>query len=482
MIETFLIALRWQDAVDILLNSYILFRLFILLRGTRLSRVLTIVLLFFILQRISFSVGLIITSWVMQGITALAAILVIIVFRSEIRTVFQAKNVGDILWRIPQQSLDTPLDTLASAVFDLARNRTGAIIVLPGYQDLEGIAYGGIPWNGRLSKEMIRSIFWPGSPVHDGAAIVTGDQVSEVGAILPLSIRSDLPSHYGTRHRAALGLSDQTDATVIVVSEERGDVTVTRKDTLTPAPTPEDLHGILDDHTGYGRWGSGKDNTGHLQIGAAAIASFLIVCTIWFSFSTGGSEALATLNVPVEYINRNPSMLILQTSNSTVEIQMSGPKTLVQSISVDQIKVRFDLSDAVTGTNILTVGQNNVTHPPGVKLKQITPETIRLDLDITARKQLPIQVDWTGKLPEGMLISGAEVVPDTAEIIGAKGIVEGLSTLYTVKVQVDDLTPRGELSIPLALRPASVSLASPAGNRVRIRYTMSKREPVEDLP
>jgi YbbR domain-containing protein len=136
----------------------------------------------------------------------------------------------------------------------------------------------------------------------------------------------------------------------------------------------------------------------------------------------------------------------------------------------------------VAGTNILTVGQNNVTHPPGVKLKQITPETIRLDLDITARKRLPIQVDWTGELPEGMLISGVEVEPDTAEVTGAKGFVDGLSTLYTVKVQVDDLAPRGELSIPLALRPASVSLVSPANNRVRIRYTMSKRQPVEDLP
>ncbi len=482
MIETLFSLIRWQDAVDILLNSYILFRLFILLRGTRLFRVLTIVLVFFILQRISVSVGLIITSWVMQGITALAAIVVIIVFRSEIRTVFQAKNVGDILWRFPQKSLETPIDELVAAVFDLARERIGAIIVLPGLQDLEGITHGGIAWGGKLSREMIKSIFWPGNPVHDGAAVVSGDLVNEVGTILPLSIRSGLPSHYGTRHRAALGLAEQTDAVVVVVSEERGDVTVANKEALTPVKAPKDLRSFLDVQSGMGRRVVPGQQNEHFRIGVTAAACLLVVSTIWFSISTGAAEALATVKVPVEYINRDPAMEILQTSDSAVEVQLSGPKALVQAISPEQVKIRFDLSDATAGANILTVGQNNVNLPPGFSLKHVNPETIRLDLDIVSSKQLPVQVDWTGRLPEGMLISEVDVSPKSVNVTGGQGILNELKTLYTVKIPVDDLPTKGELSVELALKPASIRIASIPGNRVRVRYQMAQREQVEEAP
>lgn len=482
MIDTLFSIIRWQDAVDILFNSYILFRLFILLRGTRLFRVLAIVLLFFILQRISFSVGLIITSWVMQGITALAAIVVIIVFRSEIRSVFQAKEIGDILWRFPQKSQETPLDALTAAVFDLAKARVGAILVLPGLQDLEGIAYGGIDWDGRLTKEMVKSVFWPGNPVHDGAAVVSGDRISQVGTILPLSTRSDLPSHFGTRHRAALGLVEQTDAVVIVISEERGDVTIARKGSLTPVPAPEDLQTILDIHSGGGRRAAGDDRGERMRIAASAAACLLIVSTIWFSFSTGATEALATVKVPVEYTNRSSTMEILQTSDSTVEVQLSGPKALVQSVAPEQVKVRFDLSDAGPGANVLTVGQNNIDLPPGVNLKQVTPETIRLELDVVATKQVPIQVDWVGRLPEGIIVSELTISPDSVEITGGKGLIEDLDTLYTDKVPVDNLGDRGEMSVELSLKPASVRIGTIPGNRVRIRYATTRREPVGDAP
>ncbi len=482
MIETVLSLLRWQDAVDILLNSYILFRLFVLLRGTRLFRVLAIVLLFFFLQRISVSIGLIITSWVMQGITALAAIIVIIVFRNEIRSAFQARNMADILWRLPQKTLETPMDALVEGVFDLSRARIGAIIVLPGTQDLGGIAYGGIDWEGRLSREMVKSIFWPGNPVHDGAAVIGGDRVERVATILPLSIRADLPSHYGTRHRAALGLAEQTDAAVIVVSEERGGVTVAKRDVLKPIATPEQLRAVLDRHTGVARRKASGRREERIQVAATALACLLLVSTIWFSFSTGDAEALATVRVPVEYVNRSQAMEILHTSDSTVEVQMSGPKTLVQAVNPEQVKVRFDLSDATIGTNILSLGQNNVEMPPGIVLKQIVPETIRLDLDMIATKNLPIQVDWVGTLPKGLLISFVDLEPDRVEVKGGKIALDRLDTLYTVKVPVDGLRERGELSVELALKPAGLRVRSLPGNRVRIRYVMARREATQEIP
>ena len=217
----FVSSIRWQDFIDIAFNSYILFRLYALFRGTDAFRVLVGIAFLWILQRLAVSLGLILTSWMMEGIIAVAALIVIVVFRNEIRSVFRARNIWAILWGLPRKPTKTPVEIITESVFNLAKRRIGALIVLPGKEDLEEFVQQGIPWDGRVSTEMIESIFWPNNPVHDGAAIIVEDRVSEVGVILPLSHRKDLPSAYGTRHRAAAGLSETTDAMVIVVSEER---------------------------------------------------------------------------------------------------------------------------------------------------------------------------------------------------------------------------------------------------------------------
>ena len=118
----------------------------------------------------------------------------------------------------------TPVQIITESVYEMAKRRIGALLVFPGKDVLEELVQSGIPWKGVLSKEMVLSIFWPDNPVHDGAAIIQGDRIVEVGAILPLSRRSDLPSSYGTRHRAALGLAEKTDALILLVSEESGKV------------------------------------------------------------------------------------------------------------------------------------------------------------------------------------------------------------------------------------------------------------------
>ncbi|MBU4009309.1 MAG: diadenylate cyclase, partial [Proteobacteria bacterium] len=225
---SFFSTIRWQDIVDIILNSYILFRFYILFRGTNVFRVLIVIAFLWFFQRIAFSLELIITSWAIQGITAVAALIIIVVFRNEIRTVLQAKNIKSFLWGFPQKISTTPVEKISQSVFELAHKHIGALLVFPGKDDLEEYIKGGLPWRGIISKEMIMSIFWNGNPVHDGAAIISKDRVLEVSCILPLSHSNNLPSHYGTRHRAALGLAESTDAMVVAVSEERGTVSVAK--------------------------------------------------------------------------------------------------------------------------------------------------------------------------------------------------------------------------------------------------------------
>ena len=130
------------------------------------------------------------------------------------------------LWGIPRFQSRTPLNIIVDSIYALAEKRIGALIVLPLKQDLESVIQGGIPINSKLSQEMLVSIFWPDNPLHDGAAVIQEDRIISAGVILPLSKREDLPSFFGTRHRAASGLTELTDAMVIIISEESGKVSL----------------------------------------------------------------------------------------------------------------------------------------------------------------------------------------------------------------------------------------------------------------
>jgi len=189
-----ILSLRWQDIVDIGLVSYILFRFYVLFRGTNAFRVLIGIFILWIFQQIAVPFDLIVTSFVVQGVVALGAFIIIVIFRNEIRNVLLARNLKSILWDFSSKTVITAIETIVQSVYEMAQQKCGALIVLPGKEDLEEVVLGGIPWKGEISKEMILSIFWPDNPVHDGAATIQGDQISQVGAILPLSRRDDLPS------------------------------------------------------------------------------------------------------------------------------------------------------------------------------------------------------------------------------------------------------------------------------------------------
>jgi diadenylate cyclase len=471
----FISTIRWQDLVDICVNSYILFRFYVLFRGTNVFRVLIGMTVLWFLQRIAISLGLIVTSWVVQGIVAVAAIIIIVVFRNEIRRVLQAKNLKSVLWGFSYKSAVTPTEIIADSVFDMAQRKCGALIVFPGKEDLSDVVRGGTPWRGLITKEMITSIFWPDNPVHDGAAIVTGDQIRVVGAILPLSDRDDLASHYGTRHRAALGLAETTDALVIVVSEERGDILVAKGNRLREIKQKQTLEQNIQEHVGTAAVKKGAVKKERLEITAAALLSIVFITGIWFSVSRG-QDTLVSLDIPVDYINRKPGTEIFDTSVKSVSLVLSGSGALVKSITPDQVGVRLDLSKSAIGPNSLSITSENISLPPGIILREVTPNEIEVLIDETIKKKLPVQIDWAGKLPEQLILVDSVSDPETVEVVGGKRILEKIVTVYTEKVLLDNLKGKGELTANLALNPASLMIAPGSKDKVKVQYLIRDRE------
>ncbi len=470
-----ILSLRWQDIIDISLVSYILFRFYVLFRGTNAFRVLIGMTILWFFQQIAVSMGLIVTSWVVQGVVTLGAFIIIVIFRNEIRTVLLARNLKSIIWGISSKTVTSTIEIIVQSVLDMARRNCGALIVLPGREDLEDVIQKGIPWEGEISKEMILSIFWPDNPVHDGATIIQGDQITQVSAILPLSRRDDLPSFYGTRHRAALGLAETTDALIIAVSEERGDIVAAQDSQLKVIRQRRRLEQILKQHLGVAAKKSRELIKERLMVITAAIFSVIFVTGVWFSVSKG-VDTLATLEIPVVYMNRDPAMEIVKTSGNTVSLELEGSGALIKSIKPDQIQVKLDLSKSKVGPNTFTITRESISLPPGIILKRVTPPVVDVDLDVLIKKELPVQIDWVGKLADNFILTDVTIKPETVEIIGGKRMLEKLSTIYTEKVSLNNLESKGNITANLALNPASLKIAPDSKEKVTIMYVTKLRD------
>ena len=152
-------SLRWQDILDIGLVSYILFRFYVLFRGTNAFRVLIGMTILWFFQQAAVSMGLIVTSWVVQGVVTLGAFIIIVVFRNEIRSVLQASHLRAILWDVSPKAVISKIEIIVQSVYEMAARKCGALIVIPGKDDVDEMIQPGISWKGEISKEMILSIF-----------------------------------------------------------------------------------------------------------------------------------------------------------------------------------------------------------------------------------------------------------------------------------------------------------------------------------
>lgn len=464
----------WQNVLDIALNTYILFRLYVLFRGTNVLRVLLAMVVLLVFSQAASSMGLIITSWVMQGVIAVAALVIVVIFRNEISSVLKTRDLKFFLWSIPRQQLKTPVGIVVESVYELARNKIGALIVLPLSKGMESVVQEGIPWDGKLSKEMLISIFWQDNPVHDGAVVIQGDRITDVGVILPLSKRTDLPPHYGTRHRAAVGLGEQADVMVIVVSEERGKITLVRNRQIYDIHDSAVLEKLLIQHAGGDTSVRGvKKQTRELAVAAAVCLVF--VTGLWLSFSRG-METLSTHDVPVEFVKSDQKMEIFSSSASSVRLLVGGSRPLIRSLRPDRISVKVNLVNIQPGSNSLVLTRDAVSVPPGIVVKSIEPSMLEVFVDEPVKKQLPVQSFWVGSLSPDLIMTRVQAVPEKISIIGPAQVLKEINTLFTEPIPLDDITESGRITAVILLSPSTLRFQDQKKNSVQLEYTIQKRK------
>ncbi|MDQ2680682.1 MAG: diadenylate cyclase CdaA [Candidatus Eremiobacteraeota bacterium] len=224
------------DALDIIATSILIYYLLVLIRGTRAVQILTGVLVLVGLLGLAQLLHLVLLGSILGLIVLGAAVTLPIVFQPELRRALEQIGRGGFLrfseGEVRFRAEDTAISTICRTAFLLSRNRLGGLIVIEQQSGLKEFVESGTTLNAQLSAELLLSIFVPRSLLHDGAAIVHADTIVAAGCFLPLAEQSLTERRIGTRHRAALGLSEQTDAVVVIVSEETGGIAVAREGRL----------------------------------------------------------------------------------------------------------------------------------------------------------------------------------------------------------------------------------------------------------
>ncbi len=240
-----------RDLIDILLVAMIMYWIYRTTKGTNAPYILTGIIAIYLLWVVVRAFNMELLSSILGQIISVGVIALIIVFQPEIRRFLQMigmrqKRLGFIMNIFSQQQItnSSNIDPIVAACADMAESRTGALIVINQQSDLRLITDGGVALDAKLSTQLLKNIFFKNSPLHDGAVVLAGDRLVAAKCILPVT-QSEVPQSYGTRHLAAIGISEISDAVVVVVSEETGQISIAQSGHLYRNLDPKRLSQVL---------------------------------------------------------------------------------------------------------------------------------------------------------------------------------------------------------------------------------------------
>ena len=241
--------IRVVDVIDILIVAIIIYELLLLTRHTRGSALLKGLFLLLIIAVLSNLLGLVSLNWLLGAILQNGAIVLVVLFQPEFRKALERMGRSRVFQKGGHKSVNEERDLIISeiiqTIMDLSKRRVGALIVFEQQTGLEDVIETGTRLNAEISAPLLENIFEPNTPLHDGAVVIRDNEIMAAACILPLAEASGVSRELGTRHRAAVGISESTDAIVLVVSEETGIVSMARDGRLTRPLTVKNLEEVL---------------------------------------------------------------------------------------------------------------------------------------------------------------------------------------------------------------------------------------------
>ena len=378
--------LRWQNAVDFVVLSVAFYLVLLWAKQTRALRFALMIVGFHAASLLAGHLDLTITSWVFEGASLAIIGLLLLLFQVELQhSLLRWDSLVHLRLHAPAAS-DHTYDAIVEAMFAMAHSKIGALIVLARKDPIGAVTSNGIKINADVSQELIESIFRKDSPLSGGAVIVEGEKLAYARVVLPVTGRAGVPPQYGTRHRAALGLAESSDAFVLVASAERGEVVAIDGREVHLMANAAALRLAL-----YGLRPKDKEPWSaklhwllfsNLQYRLSALA---LACLIWGISFLGGATMVKNVVAPVEFSSVPSGLYIASQTLSNVGVQLRG-NSWMMSPTMSNLTADVDVSRLGEGWHTIALVSSDLKLPPGVTVERISPQTLSLRL---ARRTAP---------------------------------------------------------------------------------------------
>lgn len=476
MVEGF----RVQDLFDIVIITTLIYVILIWFKDTASRFVfagISLLGLVYILARVF---HLYLTSLVLQGFFTILLIALVVIFQEDIRRFFERlatlgslrtarKNSGERRWPVD-------VDVLIESVAELAAKRVGAIIILQGRDPLERHLKGGYDLDGKLTQPLLASIFDPHSIGHDGAVIIHDNRVTKFGCHLPLSHDTEKFGKYGLRHTAALGLSERCDALCVVVSEERGTISVVQDGKMVVSRKPSDLSSMIrafyerEEMSGNKRQNPHWTRRNTLEKAVAV----MLALGLWFSFGYQKESIQRDFVVPIEYRKISQEWEVEENLHKEVTVTLMGPVQAFNLLDPATLKVSVDLSNLAEGKQEIPLTSDMVRIPSNLSLMRVKPERIRLSAYRLYTYNAPVHVRTTGSLQKGYSLKRVAAVPETFAVLAPNSTIKRKIPIQTEEIDLSQIKENISMDARVLL-PHDVRLKSGQLPSVKVVVEVEKK-------
>ena len=364
----------FADVIDIIVVGSVLYFLLLWFKRTKSAFVARGIFIFVVLYFIARLSGMYLTTWIFQGFFAISLIAIVVIFQEELRSIFERLAV----WSLRRNShplQPAEVEILVRTLSRLAHEKIGALIVLKGADPLERHIEGGWELDAKMSEPLLQSLFNRHSEAHDGAVIIAEGRVARFAAHLPLSKEFDKLAGYGTRHAAALGLSEKADALCLVVSEEKGTINLAESGMLQKMRTPQSIeHKISSFLKEKSLPSSPKiQNPFFISNVKEKAASLLFALILWLTFVQGFKPASRVFQIPVEFKGLSKAMEVQSVRPNRIRVSLAGRKRELDLIDSSELRISVNLENATAGIERVYISEANLQIPPSLRLVHAMP-------------------------------------------------------------------------------------------------------------
>ncbi len=465
---------RFADAADIVLVALFLYTFFLWFKSTASRQILIGIGVLAVVYVLARTFDLYMTAALFQAVLAFAAIAAIVVFQEDLRRSFARLAALGKLPRSRTPTVNANLDILVEIAFELAKKKIGALLVVRGTEALDRHVRGSVAVDARISKALLDSIFDPHSMGHDGAVIVDRDRISQFAAHLPLSENSSEIGTRGTRHSAALGLAELTDALVVVVSEERGEVSVAQGRKLTTVDSPVELKQRLDRFTRPVRPRDATDGRRRLLVenSGLKLAAVVVACVAWFLISFEAEIVQKTFVVPIEYRNLSDAMDIDDSAPTEARLTLTGYERAFNLLAPSTLKVSLDLSNLAEGSQQFAIDDSYVKLPSNLALFRSMPRVVSFGVHSWVGARVSVAPRTEGRLPRELRQREVQVIPDEVQVFVWRSFKSSTTKIYTEPIELSRLTDGAELKAKLVV-PQHMRLATDQPSDVSVKLSVA---------